>query len=251
MSDVEDRARAMGWVSQDEFKGDPDKWRPAEEFVERGEKIMPILQERLGKMEQMLADKSEKLERVTENLSKFAEFHKGTYKRAYEKAEKRIKAAIAEAEEAGDFEGYRSALEEQKALEQEKQALEVGEAVGGQQPVPEFHDFQKANPWYGKDLAMTVYVDALAPGIAQNVSSDVEFYAKIEQAARAEFPHKFTSAAHNTVEGGGDGGSGEGSKTKKSWRDLPKEAREAYEINFASIPGFSREDYAKDFFAQE
>ena len=30
-------AREQGWKPQDEYEGDPNKWRPAKEFVERGE----------------------------------------------------------------------------------------------------------------------------------------------------------------------------------------------------------------------
>jgi len=33
----ESEAREQGWKPQDEYEGDPNKWRPAKEFVERGE----------------------------------------------------------------------------------------------------------------------------------------------------------------------------------------------------------------------
>ena len=33
----EEEAREQGWKPQDEYEGDPNKWRPAKEFVERGE----------------------------------------------------------------------------------------------------------------------------------------------------------------------------------------------------------------------
>lgn len=49
--EVEQEARKMGWVEEELWKGDPDKWRPAEEFVERGKNIVPILRDRLEKME--------------------------------------------------------------------------------------------------------------------------------------------------------------------------------------------------------
>ena len=33
----EDEARNQGWKPKDEYEGDPTKWRPAKDFVERGE----------------------------------------------------------------------------------------------------------------------------------------------------------------------------------------------------------------------
>lgn len=248
MSNTEERARKMGWVDRDEFKGDPDKWRPAEEFLERGETVLPILQERLGKLEKDLQSKTDKLERVSSNLAKFADFHKGTYKRAYDKAKKDIEARLAAARADGDFEAYDRAVQERLDIEKEEQALAAED--DSQQVVPEFLDFQKANPWYGNDVAMTIFVDHIAPQIAQTVSNDNEFFGKLEQAARQEFPHKFSGQA-TAVEGGQTAATGEGNTGKKGWRDLPTEAKQAYLDNFATIPNFSKEDYAKDYFAQE
>ena len=33
----ESEAREQGWKPKEEYEGDPEKWRPAKEFVERGE----------------------------------------------------------------------------------------------------------------------------------------------------------------------------------------------------------------------
>ena len=40
---IETKAREMGWKPLEEFKGNPDNWRDAEVFVERGEEILPIV----------------------------------------------------------------------------------------------------------------------------------------------------------------------------------------------------------------
>jgi len=250
MSNVEERARNMGWLDKEEFEkvgGNPDQWRPADEFLERGENIMPILKERLTKLEDSLSAKSSQLEKVTNSLTKFAEFHKGTYKRAYEKAKRDIQIVMQQAREDGDFEAYEAAVNEKTRLENEEKQISGEQSTD---VVPEFYDFQKANPWYGKDLAMTVFIDAIGGDIAKRVSNDVEFYAELEKAARQEFPHKFTRVTANAVEGGG-GSSDGGSNNKKTWRDLPKEAQEAYIREFSSIPNFTKEQYAKDFFSQE
>ena len=49
MEEIEQKAKAMGWSPQEEFRGDPDKWIDAAKFVARGENIMPILKENLDR----------------------------------------------------------------------------------------------------------------------------------------------------------------------------------------------------------
>ena len=75
-TEIMEEARKQGWVPEDEWKGDPDKWRPAEEFVERGKNIIPILNDRLAKTEQMIETlvKTQKaeLKRVKEEQGKAA-----------------------------------------------------------------------------------------------------------------------------------------------------------------------------------
>lgn len=255
MSNVEEQARSMGWVDKDEFQGDPDKWRPAEEFLERGKTILPILTERYDALEQKFNNVSDKLERTTQNLANFAEFHKGTYKRAYENAKRRIEAKLREAEELGDLDAYKRGRDELDNLEQQQGQLEVssdGQAADSNSPPPEFADFQKANPWYGPDVAMTVFTDAMAHQLQgnPNIHNNTEFYAELERLAREHFPHKFQKP--HTPESGGGEGTGEGSnKGKKNWGDLPRDVQETYLREFSEIPGFTKEQYAKDYFAQE
>jgi hypothetical protein len=249
---AEERARAQGWRDKDEFSGNPDDWRPAEEFLERGEKILPILQERFGKMEAENTKLAERLEAVTGKLGKFAEFHKGTYKRAYDNAKREIENRLRVAEQEQDFAGYKQASDDLAQVEQDIQQFDVQEGDDTPQPVPEFFDFKKANTWYDSDIPMTVYANYIADQLVgvEGINSNVEYYARIEQEVKRQFPHKFTGGGQPPVEDGAGDGSGE-RKQKKSWNDLPKEAKDAYNVNFSDIPNFSKADYAKDYFAQE
>lgn len=254
MSNVEEQARSMGWVDRDEFKGDPDKWRPAEEFLERGKNILPILTERYDALEQKFNAVSDKLEKTTQNLTKFAEFHKGTYQRAYENAKRKLEAKLKEAEESGDLDAYKTGRDELDRLEQEKS--QIGSDDGqtpSNEPPPEFFDFQKANGWYGKDVPMTIFTDAMATQLANspNIKNNVEFYAELERLAREAFPHKFQDPNAQSVEAGGGEGVGSGNKGGKKWSDLPRDAQETYLREFSDIPNFTKEQYAKDYFAQE
>ena len=57
--EVETEARATGWVPQEEFQGDKSRWISAEDFVERGKHILPIVQANSKRYKEQL-DKSQK-----------------------------------------------------------------------------------------------------------------------------------------------------------------------------------------------
>ena len=77
---IEERASAMGWSPQENFKGDPERWVDAETYVKRGEEFIPFLQAdkrkltqdvealrgKLTQMEQTLKASSETIEALRE-----------------------------------------------------------------------------------------------------------------------------------------------------------------------------------------
>lgn len=72
-SDSEARARALGWVPQDEFRGDPSRWRSAEEYIERGYNEPAIaratierLQSRIEAQEREFGTRLRGIERMSE-----------------------------------------------------------------------------------------------------------------------------------------------------------------------------------------
>jgi hypothetical protein len=107
--EVEQEALALGWVPQDQFRGDPARWVDAESFVTRGKEIMPILRknneklvgtveslsQELGTIKQQLAD-------AAESMAEFKAYHDETAKRAYEQAVRDLKAQKKEALAEGD-----------------------------------------------------------------------------------------------------------------------------------------------------
>lgn len=147
MSDVEQRARDMGWVPKEEFRGPDENWKSAEDFVRIGENYMPVLKERLGKLEGALTEVRGELDSKTTSLKKLADWHRGTYKRQYEKALRDIKAQKKVAVVESDIDRY-DALEQQEvdllqeAAENDPDGLDTAAAEG---TVPEYYEFQDKN----------------------------------------------------------------------------------------------------------
>lgn len=108
--EIEDKARKMGWRPLDEFHGNPDEWRDAEEFVRRGEEFLPVVKSRLEKSEAKLQDYETRFEQLDqqrkqdfERLSKMNEISR---KRERERIERQYEEAGRKAVEFADPEEY-------------------------------------------------------------------------------------------------------------------------------------------------
>jgi hypothetical protein len=253
MSDVEQRAKDMGWVPKEDFRGPEENWKSAEDFVRIGENFMPVLKERLGKMETTISDLRKENKKVTGSLSKLAEWHRGTWKRQYEKALTEIRAQKRVAVEEQDTTLY-DTLEEQEAALVEEAANDNPDLTTAEgTTVPEYDDFQDKNPWYGQDHEMTMYANGLQAILVQHdgITDDKTFFQEVEKRVRTRFPEKFTNpnqALPPAVEGTGGEGALEPGTGAKGWGDIPAEDQAAYTNNFTDI--MSKEDYATEYWLQ-
>ena len=76
----EQQAREQGWRPKEEYEGDPEKWRPAKEFVERGELF--------GKIDHM----GKELKETRKALKMLQEHHSKVKETEYNNALKELKA---------------------------------------------------------------------------------------------------------------------------------------------------------------
>lgn len=204
VSTVEQEARTQGWVPQDEWAGDPDKWRPAKEYVDRGELLRKIEQQ------------SRSIKETNKALQTLAEHHKKVreveYQRALNDLKTQRKAAfidqdlerVAELDEDIDY-----------VKEQQKQVLETPVIPEQRSAPPALTAWEQKNIWYKSDRAMTSFANDLAAELRQD-GYDLQYaLAEIDKQVRQEFPHKFRNTskpAASAVEGSGKGRSTGGSK---------------------------------------
>lgn len=194
--DWEAEAAVYGWVPKEQFKGDPDKWRPAEEFVRRGEEILPIVRKQNEKLNAKVAE----LEETNKRMS--AMFEK-TLAKQREEANRQIdtlKAAQRQAIKAGD-----DAKADQ--IEQQIDVLKE-EAKGDAQPtattVEELtRDFAKANTWFVEEPDMQEYaVKVSESNAAMNNGISFEDNMKfVVSAVRKKFPGYFKDITETAANG--------------------------------------------------
>lgn len=264
--EMEDKARDMGWVPQNEWRGSPDVWRPADQFVKRGEEVLPIIRSNLERerrknhdleakmtdlpkqIEQQYADRFKRLEGMTRiALDKQRESMWGQFE-----AKKR------EAVEAGDTQGYdRLNTEQRKALAEfhadteaeEPARAEPAKPTTQSQAPPEVQAWVEENRWFNGDPVLTAFATKEHGRLLKTMPglSIEENLRRTLDATKQKFPEEFGLTASNghgtpaqphapSVEGGGRQVVGAG--REKGWNDLPPEAKDAGKIFIIEDHGF-------------
>lgn len=255
--ETEERAKLMGWVPKEEFKGDSEKWIEAEAFVGRADNVMPIMKENLTRMEQKFDDyiKSSKTEigNLTEQLQRMAELSKTAADRAYKKAVNDLKNQQKDAVKEGDVERFDAIEKQIDNLQDGFQENKPSQKTTNAEEHPDFAPWKKTNFWYGQDKELTAYANGVGQIIANEMPAidGKEFYDEITKRVKESFPHKFNNPNRekaDVVEGsGGEKASG---KKGKTYSDLPPEAKAACD-NFVRDGLFKdRQEYVKDYFVE-
>ena len=247
---VEARARDMGWRPKEEFKGEPDKWRSADEFVKRGEEILPIVNaenKRLkAEIEKVRRESSETIAR-TERVSRLA------LSMQREQLVQRYEVLKERAVEQGDTKGYRAAeaaktdaltkfdakAEEARPPEPKKAVEQPGEAMSPRDQEI-MNEWMAENTWYSAMRADKVPKNPVLFAAANEEWDRLEEeepglpvakkLAKITAAVQRDFPARFGLKANGTrspmVEGGNGRGpeAGDGDRGKQ-WAKVPQEVR--------------------------
>lgn len=131
---VEDRARKLGWRPKEQFRGDPEIWVDAEEFVRRGEEQIPLLRDNLRKeqaraaalereMKNFQAEMSAMRAQVQESreVSKRLQTMLETgEERAYKRAVKELEERMDQAVEDGDVQAAKQARKDLEELNQNR-----------------------------------------------------------------------------------------------------------------------------------
>jgi len=115
--DVERRARNVGWVPKEEFRGDPAKHVTAEEFLQRSDSLMPLLRRDNDKLHKRVNDLEGILKETRDAQRELLEFTSKSEERAYAKARAELQAQAEAAAANADQAGVRHAMHQMEALE--------------------------------------------------------------------------------------------------------------------------------------
>jgi len=250
--EVVDRARGMGWIPKDEFRGDKSRWRPADEYVQRGDEMLPIMKAQMAKYEAKINALQGTVDGQRENTEKLLKMSEKMEERSYEKARNDIIKKQSHAIKEGDSAAWESLENEKFNLEKPKPAVEVTPTP---QVSPEVQAWQDKNTWYTTDEDMT----AVANAHLQNMRREnpgvpmPTILTNLESRVKAAFPHKFENPARDipaAVDSSSTAPPAE-STGKKTYSSLPADAKEQCRMGIESKLFKTKEDYVKSYYAED
>lgn len=261
-ADIEARARAMGWRPKEEFRGPEDKWRPADEFVKRGESELPILRERLQDMTRRQMESDAKREADIARLEKMAIT---ALQRQRAELDAQYQAAMRNAVANADTERYDQLnRDRQQAVSTfDNQIREAAQPKQPAQPEAErvvVDSWVQSNQWFARDQMLARVAEARltelqkeAPGRSLNENLQL-----VSSYVADKFPEKFgrqprataSAAQPSMVEGGSRLSSGSGPRQKGA-SDLPADVRKVGEKFVAQGLYKNLTEYARDYFEQD
>lgn len=236
-SRLEQEALSMGWKPLEEFDGEEDDFIDAKEFVRR----KPLF-DRLEQQGKQLKNLTKTLEQFKGHYSKMKEVE---FQRALEQLKEARKQAITD----GDGDRYEAIDDRMKEVEKEAQRVlnEFKETEVDAPDPKEFQTWTGKNTWYQKDEAMTVYADSIGRKFAEQVQTGqltpLQVLHKVEQAVRAEFPHKFKNPNKDNAPHVGEGKQPGKSSSKEV--DLTEQERKIMD-NLVRSKVMTKEEYLSD-----
>lgn len=259
--EIESEARESGWVPQDQYKGDPNKWVSAEEFVERGRSINPILRKNNERLRAELASDRAELKKLKLTIDEFKTEFATMKENAYKRAINDLKAQRREALKDGDFEGA-DAIDEQ--IDQYKADVQAVKPSVKQAPEPEpqqlsetFKEWQSENKWFNENKEPELFDSAEGYAIRLRNKirkgeidplSEGEFLENVSNYIKKRYPEKFENPRRKEGSSvGGSGSRGETSGGKKSYSALPPEAKRACD-DFVEQGIMTKEQYVAEYF---
>ena len=237
-----ERASRMGWADEDRFRGDPNKWVPAKEFLRRGEELMPILRERLHKQDDEIKDLRSELRGVVRQHER----------QVREEMESKFEQRKREAVESADTDAYDEVSKEERAW-REKQAPAATEEP--QQLNDVFEGWRSENERFDKDPDIAATLDGMVVAITTRDPKLRGTREALDQATdrvKRAYPEKFENPNRRRP-GGVEGARGPAAARggKKTYADLPAAAKakcnEYLEKNWVS----SKEEYVTEYFNEE
>jgi hypothetical protein len=270
--DAETRARLMGWKPKAEFKGDDDKWVPADEFLDRGFASPAIMAERLqfmgdrmGRMERDYGTLNTKFEEAVGTINTMTTMMRSSERRAYERARSELEAERTKAVETGDTAVFSRVDKQIQELDKEAPAAPAARQTTQATPPPDpqrrttatatdpaVQAFYQRNPWYTRDPLLTSEADMYHTGLL-NTRPDLtveQNLAEVERRLRTAYPERFGVVTPPAQQQADAGGGGDNPRRDEPGAVSPsagggRAARQRGTRTFANMPDESKQAYRR------
>jgi len=237
--DYEAEARREGWKDLEAWTAagnDPARHRPAKDFVEAGEKIVPLMKAKLTRLEKKYATLEKSVQQERKATLEAMKSQNESY-------EARLKEALKTAVTKGDGDAVVDLQDKlADAKDKGKEIAKELKAPKDEEPV-EFTEFLEENAWYATDEELKDEADALGL-VLRRKNPDMpadKFFAEVARKIKAAHPDKFGRKPPAPDSSSRSSGAS-GSKSK----GVPRDVQAQFEAMAAVIPAKDREQFLKN-----
>lgn len=221
---VEDLASEMGWTPQDKWRGDPEKWKPADEFMRRTVDVNRSLKNQMERLESTVSNMARTSAQLTEQ--------------AVARERQKLLNERREAIEMADYEGVRE-------IEVKLESLPTPTPV----MPPETQAFIERNPWFNKDQEATAWATNRAEELSKQGLGAARQLAIVEREAKQLFPEFFDEPARAKPAPLNKPGTRGAPPQQKSFATLPEDVKSAA-LDYEKRGYCTKEEYAKIYYEQ-
>jgi len=220
-------AKADGWAEKDQWRGPPELWVDADEFVRRKNTVLPLLRKENQKLHDQLAATQTDLQGIKQNMQEFVQYQQQQTLAKLAEQRKQLLAERREADQAGDDQrvvAIEEQLEENAEAKAAAKVTKPADTGGNKLPPepPELASWRAANPWFGTDdvktgLAMGLGREAVKKGLTGQA-----YFDHINAGMKAIYAPPL---AESKSEGGGPSGNGAPKGGTGKYASLPSDAK--------------------------
>lgn len=233
LSLIEQKAIESGWVPEDEWDGDKSQWRPAKEFLDRGELFKKI------------DDQNRTVKELKHALDDMKRHHNSVRETEYARALASLKTQKQTALEEGDAATV-VRIDDQIDLvrdEQTKLLQNNNQREYSAEPAPEFTAWTSRNKWYDSDTNMKTWADGIGRNLAAAGMKPDNVLKEIEKQVKDVFPNKFRNVNRDKP-GAVEGSTNKGGKANGSFVLSDDERRVMQRFVRSGV--MTEADYIKD-----
>jgi hypothetical protein len=242
----EAQARSGGWKPKEEFTGDQSRWVEADIFLEKGEKVLPIVQKDRDQLRVKVDKQGKQIEKLLESNKQFGEYTKGQADKLRNENTRllsELEASQAQAITDGDGQAFTRL---NKEIEGVKRDL-TPPPYGQQQLTPDAQRWKDENSWYETNQKLQIYADGLSEVIVREGFAGQNYWKELTRRVKDDFPDEFRNPNQDRANSVEDSGGQANMDTKaRSYDNLPDYARESCD-DFVKSGLITQEDYVKTF----
>lgn len=242
-----------GWVPENEWRGDPEQWVSAEEFVKRGETILPIVKKQRDTAQEELMQLRGELNEVKKTSAEFKEFQDTILANTKKKLQQEIVLLKEDKKVAAKDGDVEAVVRIDEQIEDRKEAVKVPEAPpvqAGQEMSPAderlFANWIEGNQWYKDNPRLHRYANSYAESITGKLRGQ-EFLDELTKEVNEAFPQEFNNPKRSRRDVDGGDPSPAKSGNGRTFDDLPPDAQTAATKFAKNIKGFTIKQYLETY----